>query len=280
MIKKLQRTFSAILFSSSAFAAGTWEYRNKRWPAFIQRITDPNPSIYIPSESPTTFPLEINIKDTQDSFPTGCVIWNPADSCAGYLLCDGSAYSRTQYAELFSVIGTTYGAGDGSTTFNVPDIRDRYILGTTSDAQLGVIVNASNTNMATLEPANIPLHTHTYDGYTPYHGHNHGGVTQDYDPGYLSTSGSYSHLGGSNNNDSADGGTDLWIYYTSISPGAPNAHGQSHRGGNAGTHTHTATLSVGNAHHRGAAARTAYQNTPDAFDASFPFSYMNAHIRH
>ncbi len=40
----------------------------------------------------------------------------------GWLLCDGSAVSRTAYAALFSAIGTTWGAGDGSTTFNVPDL--------------------------------------------------------------------------------------------------------------------------------------------------------------
>lgn len=42
---------------------------------------------------------------------------------AGWLLCDGAAVSRTTYANLFTVIGTTYGAGDGSTTFNLPDFR-------------------------------------------------------------------------------------------------------------------------------------------------------------
>lgn len=47
----------------------------------------------------------------------------------GWLMCDGSAVSRTTYSELFSVIGTTYGAGDGSTTFNVPDLTGRFALG-------------------------------------------------------------------------------------------------------------------------------------------------------
>ena len=47
----------------------------------------------------------------------------------GYLLCDGSAISRTTYADLFTEIGTTYGAGDGSTTFNVPDTRGIFIQG-------------------------------------------------------------------------------------------------------------------------------------------------------
>ena len=43
---------------------------------------------------------------------------------SGYLLCDGSAVSRTDYSALFAVIGTSFGAGDGSTTFNVPDLRE------------------------------------------------------------------------------------------------------------------------------------------------------------
>ena len=47
----------------------------------------------------------------------------------GYLLCNGAAVSRTTYARLFAEIGTTYGTGDGSTTFNLPDMRDRYIIG-------------------------------------------------------------------------------------------------------------------------------------------------------
>ena len=52
--------------------------------------------------------------------PSGMVVpFAGASAPSGYLLCDASAVSRTTYAELFAVIGTTYGAGDGSTTFNV-----------------------------------------------------------------------------------------------------------------------------------------------------------------
>lgn len=47
----------------------------------------------------------------------------------GWLLCDGSAVSRTDYAELYSVIGDTYGAGDGIDTFNLPDLVDKFIQG-------------------------------------------------------------------------------------------------------------------------------------------------------
>lgn len=48
---------------------------------------------------------------------------------AGWLLCDGSAVSRTTYARLFEVIGTTYGSGDGSNTFNLPNLTDKFIQG-------------------------------------------------------------------------------------------------------------------------------------------------------
>ena len=47
----------------------------------------------------------------------------------GWLLCDGSAVSRTDYADLYAVIGDTYGAGDGSTTFNLPNLVDKFIQG-------------------------------------------------------------------------------------------------------------------------------------------------------
>jgi len=48
---------------------------------------------------------------------------------SGFLECNGSALSRTTYADLFAVIGTTYGTGDGSTTFNIPDLRGEFIRG-------------------------------------------------------------------------------------------------------------------------------------------------------
>lgn len=47
----------------------------------------------------------------------------------GLLECDGSAVSRSTYADLFDVIGTTYGAGDGSTTFNLPNLSGRVAIG-------------------------------------------------------------------------------------------------------------------------------------------------------
>lgn len=84
----------------------------------------------------------INIKDAQVTSdklatsaitaltPAGLVLPYAGSSApSGYLVCDGSAQSRTTYATLFGIIGTTYGTGDGSTTFNVPDLRGRVIAG-------------------------------------------------------------------------------------------------------------------------------------------------------
>lgn len=62
--------------------------------------------------------------------PIGTVIWFSANTPpSGYLECDGSAISRTVYADLFSTIGTTFGSGDGSTTFNLPDLRGEFVRG-------------------------------------------------------------------------------------------------------------------------------------------------------
>lgn len=62
--------------------------------------------------------------------PIGTVIAFAGNSApAGYLICNGAAVRRTTYAKLFAVIGTTYGAGDGSTTFNLPNLTDKFIMG-------------------------------------------------------------------------------------------------------------------------------------------------------
>lgn len=63
----------------------------------------------------------------------------------GFLLCDGSAVSRTTYAALFAVLSTTYGAGDGSTTFNVPDGRGRHFIGAGTGTKIATFASrASN----------------------------------------------------------------------------------------------------------------------------------------
>jgi len=76
---------------------------------------------------------------------------------AGHLECDGLAVSRTTYADLFTQIGTTYGAGDGSTTFNVPDLRGEFVRGW--DNGRGV---DSGRTIGTSQSDLFKSHTHTY----------------------------------------------------------------------------------------------------------------------
>lgn len=79
----------------------------------------------------------------------------------GYLVCDGSAVSRTEYSELFDVIGTLYGSGDGSTTFNLPDLRGKVVTGLdTSNSNFNVIGKTGGEETVTLTIENIPSHTH------------------------------------------------------------------------------------------------------------------------
>lgn len=62
--------------------------------------------------------------------PTGSILpYGGSTAPTGYLLCDGSAVSRSQYAALFAILSTAYGVGNGSTTFNLPDLRQRFPLG-------------------------------------------------------------------------------------------------------------------------------------------------------
>jgi microcystin-dependent protein len=64
------------------------------------------------------------------AMPIGAILpYGGSSAPSGYLLCNGSAVSRTTYANLFAIISTTFGAGDGSTTFNLPDLRQRFPLG-------------------------------------------------------------------------------------------------------------------------------------------------------
>ena len=80
------------------------------------------------------------------ALPVGTVIHTAASSAPeGFLVCGGQAVSRTEYAELYAVIGTKYGTGNGSTTFNVPNLIDRFIEGASSG--IGTSVSAGLPNI-------------------------------------------------------------------------------------------------------------------------------------
>ena len=98
---------------------------------------------------------------------------------AGYLACDGSAVSRTTYAALYAAIGTTYGAGDGSTTFNLPDLERRAIVGAGGSATstLANTVGATGGEEShALTVAEMPSHNHAGATFAAG-GHSHGAGT-------------------------------------------------------------------------------------------------------
>lgn len=83
----------------------------------------------------------------------------------GWLLCNGAAVSRTTYAKLFAAIGTRYGSGNGSTTFNLPNFNGRHVLGTTNTGNLGSYVSAGLPDITgTVKIGNYPLTTSDHKG--------------------------------------------------------------------------------------------------------------------
>ena len=83
---------------------------------------------------------------------------------SNFLICDGSAVSRSTYSALFDMIGTTFGTGDGSTTFNIPNLSGRVAIGVSSQHSLGT---SGGEETCTLTTTTIPSHTHQI----PQHGH-------------------------------------------------------------------------------------------------------------
>ena len=90
-----------------------------------------------------------NLQDITNRSEVGTIKpWGKSTAHDGYLLCDGSAVSRTTYADLFAVVGTTYGAGDTSTTFNVPDLQGKFPQGKSGTTNLATTGGANTVTVA------------------------------------------------------------------------------------------------------------------------------------
>jgi microcystin-dependent protein len=97
------------------------------------------------------------------------IAWTTGTAPSGYLHCDGAAINRTTYAALFGVLSTTYGTGDGSTTFNIPDYRGRFLRGFASgqatDPDRSTRTNrgdgTTGDNVGTKQVDEIKSHNHT-----------------------------------------------------------------------------------------------------------------------
>lgn len=190
----------------------------------------------------------------------GDYIFSAATTRAGALLCDGSAYSRATYAALFAAIGTTAGAGDGTTTFNVPDFRDKAPVGASATRTRG---GSSGAATAALTAANLPAHLHGYSATTAPasndHSHTYSGTTGTDSPDHAHGPGSGSlfvdSINIANQPNVATGGGSTNMPSSSAFSGAGataganarHAHGYSGTtSGVSATHTHTVSGNTDN----------------------------------
>jgi len=104
--------------------------------------------------------------------PSGSITaYGGASAPTDWLLCDGAAVSRSTFADLFTAISTAYGAGDGSTTFNVPDLRGRTPFGKGTNAA----INTLGFNEGVSEANRRPQHRHSPHGHDMKFGTGAGG---------------------------------------------------------------------------------------------------------
>ena len=101
-----------------------------------------------------------------DTLPIGSVVeWFSNTIPTNWLSCNGQAVSRTEYAELFKILGTKYGSGDGSTTFNLPNIKGKVSVGlNVDDTDFNTLGKTGGEKTHTLTIAELASHTHTFTG--------------------------------------------------------------------------------------------------------------------
>ncbi|BAQ86166.1 Microcystin-dependent protein (MdpB) [uncultured Mediterranean phage uvMED] len=108
-----------------------------------------------------------------EGIPTGTITsWSDSSIPTGFLECNGQAVSRSTYSALFAIVGTTYGAGDGSSTFLVPNLQDNVAVGKSNNKALAssgganTVTSTGNvagsTANASLSTAQLASHSHSY----------------------------------------------------------------------------------------------------------------------
>lgn len=184
--------------------------------------------------------------------PAGIIeVYAGATAPAGYLECDGSAVSRTTYAALYAAIGTTYGAGDGSTTFALPDLRRRVVVGVggvdASGGQLVATLGATGgAERVTLDETQMPIHAHST---VAAGGHTHGAGTYA-----AASAGSHRHDIPVHQSQVPASGADRTVQVrrdqstdVTTKDGGAHAHTISGQSASGGGHRHTITAAGGRA---------------------------------
>jgi len=145
--------------------------------------------------------------------PSGAIVdFAGASAPNGWYLCDGSLKNRDIDAPLFAAIGELYGAGDGVTTFALPDLRGRVTAGVDGDADRlpdWILGAAGGEWFHTLNPSEMPVHSHSvYDA-----GHGHGDYGHGHgvgDPAHIHATNAAGHVGSNSGLGGSGGGGLLW----------------------------------------------------------------------
>lgn len=133
------------------------------------------PRTWQPGDIVTAAQLNEQVRDNLSALhalvPIGTVLpFAGAAAPDGWALCEGQAVSRTDHAALFAVVGSRYGAGDGITTFGLPDLRGRAVIGAGAEVageaprSARALGAAGGAESVTLTIDQIPAHTHQYSG--------------------------------------------------------------------------------------------------------------------
>lgn len=232
-------------------------------------IIEPGAGAAVDGSGTLTDPYVISLDTPPEDgvgFPPGSMMMYVGFAApTGWLLCEGQAVSRTTYAGLYAVIGTTFGVGDGTDTFNVPDLRERFPLGHSETRPLGT---SGGTEDTTLAVGNIPGHTHTM-AHVHSIAHNHGA----FDSG---DAGEHDHPITSTNLAKDDAATNA----ATVSRGQSGGSNTNAPIGDAGAHHHTVNVPnyTGNSGGSSAAA-TGSTGSGAAFSNMPPYTALTFIIR-
>jgi microcystin-dependent protein len=150
-----------------------------------------------------------------EGIPTATIVpWSDSSVPTGFLECNGAAVSRSTYADLFAIVGTTYGSGDGSTTFNVPDLQDNVAVGKSGTKNLASTGGANTvsstgnvgggTANATLSTPQLASHSHGNPIRNPGPFGGVGAITNQFNPNSFINTNSTGSGGGHSHNMSAN----------------------------------------------------------------------------